>query len=219
PLPGMPVWNALTITGLPRMTATTFSFRLIPMACHDSYPRKSENARPPGTFTVYLSCAELAKTPKRASHTAIPIVHMLLRFMATPSRTRRRPRASRTPPGGAATNDFSRLSSRRRLLLRGRGHPLLDLSLRLAARDAVTLLHASNELLGTTLNDVDIIRRELAPFFPDFTLELRPLSFERVFVHVVPLTFLSPRSHGLSGHNCDESAQLTARHDPARAMP
>src|SRR5690348_7657355 len=37
------------------------------MACHPSYPLNSENASPPGTFTVYLSCAEMA-TP--ASTTA-----------------------------------------------------------------------------------------------------------------------------------------------------
>ena len=50
-----------------------------------SYPLNSENASPPGTFTVYLSCAEMAKPPKTASHTvAIPIVNMLLRFIAAP---------------------------------------------------------------------------------------------------------------------------------------
>ena len=50
-----------------------------------SYPLNSENASPPGTFTVYLSCAEMAKPPKTASHTvAIPIVSMLLRFIAAP---------------------------------------------------------------------------------------------------------------------------------------
>src|SRR5262245_27420498 len=61
------------------------------IACHDSYPRNSENASPPGTFTVYLSlsCVELAKPPKTASHTvAIPIVSMLLRFIAVPPESR-----------------------------------------------------------------------------------------------------------------------------------
>src|SRR5436189_4016857 len=70
------------MTGLPRIIATTFSFRLMEMACQASYPLNSENASPPGTFTVYLSCAEMAKPPKTASHTAIPIVTMLLRFIA-----------------------------------------------------------------------------------------------------------------------------------------
>src|SRR6185436_16106277 len=65
--------------------ATTRSFRLMEMACHDSYPLNSENASPPGTFTPYLSCAEMAKPPRTASHTAAsPIVNMLLRSIAAP---------------------------------------------------------------------------------------------------------------------------------------
>src|SRR6185436_4792861 len=52
--------------------------------CHASYPLNSENASPPGTFTVYLSCAEMARPPRTATHTAIPIVNMLLRFIAAP---------------------------------------------------------------------------------------------------------------------------------------
>src|SRR5258705_7069031 len=53
-------------------------------ACLPSYPRNSDIASPPGTFTAYLSCAEPAKPPKTASQPAIPIVNMLLRFIATP---------------------------------------------------------------------------------------------------------------------------------------
>src|SRR5215467_1219478 len=50
------------------------------MACHPSYPLNSENASPPGTFTVYLSCAEMAST---ASNTVIvTIVSMILFFIA-----------------------------------------------------------------------------------------------------------------------------------------
>jgi hypothetical protein len=41
------------------------------MACHPSYPLNSENASPPGTFTVYLSCAEMALPTKMASTNAI----------------------------------------------------------------------------------------------------------------------------------------------------
>src|SRR5215471_5786637 len=70
--------------GLPRITATALSFRLVPIACHASYPRKSENASPPGTLRVYLSCAELAKPPNTASQATVPIVHRLLRFIAVP---------------------------------------------------------------------------------------------------------------------------------------
>src|SRR5678816_4887514 len=63
-------------------TATALSFRLIEMACHPSYPLKSEKASPPGTLTVYLSCAKLTRPPKTASHTvAIPTVSVLLRFI------------------------------------------------------------------------------------------------------------------------------------------
>src|SRR5262245_40509974 len=52
------------------------------IACHASYPLNSENASPPGTFTVYLSCAEMAKPPNTASHTVvIPIVNMRVRFI------------------------------------------------------------------------------------------------------------------------------------------
>src|SRR6188474_3106856 len=54
------------------------------MACHASYPLNSENASPPGTFTAYLSCAEMAKPPKTASQATIPIVSMFLRFTSAP---------------------------------------------------------------------------------------------------------------------------------------
>src|SRR5262245_34516096 len=47
-----------------------------------SYPLNSENASPPGTCRVYLSCAEIALAAKTASTTAAtPIVHILLRFI------------------------------------------------------------------------------------------------------------------------------------------
>ena len=54
------------------MSLITFveSVKLGPTACQSSYPLKSENARPPGTFRVYLSClscAEVALPPKTAS--------------------------------------------------------------------------------------------------------------------------------------------------------
>src|SRR5262245_6296478 len=59
------------------------------IACQASYPLNSENARPPGTFTLYLSClscAEMAKPPKTPSQTvvAMPIIDMLWRFIAAP---------------------------------------------------------------------------------------------------------------------------------------
>src|SRR5262245_16714617 len=65
--------------------ATTRSFRLMEIACQPSYPLNSDIARPPGTFAAYLSCAEMARPLKIASHTAaVPIVSMLLRFIRAP---------------------------------------------------------------------------------------------------------------------------------------
>src|SRR5271167_837170 len=51
--------------------------------CQPSYPLNSENASPPGTFTVYLSCCATAKLPKTASNTAtITIAGNAVLFMA-----------------------------------------------------------------------------------------------------------------------------------------
>src|SRR5262245_58778654 len=70
------------------MTAITLSFRLMAMVCHSSYPRNSDIASPPGTFAVYLSCAETAQ-PKTASHTiAIPSVSFLVGVIAAPHASR-----------------------------------------------------------------------------------------------------------------------------------
>src|SRR4029078_969669 len=52
------------------MTASTPSVLLTATVCQSSYPLNSENARPPGTCTVYLSCAEMALLPNAASATA-----------------------------------------------------------------------------------------------------------------------------------------------------
>src|SRR5690242_11696593 len=54
------------------------------IACQASYPLNSENASPPGTFTVYLSCAEMAQPPKTASDTVITAIESLpLPFIAS----------------------------------------------------------------------------------------------------------------------------------------
>src|SRR5262249_15810601 len=51
--------------------------------CQDSYPLNSENASPPGTFRVYLSCCAKAKPPKKASNAAtITIAENGVLFMA-----------------------------------------------------------------------------------------------------------------------------------------
>src|SRR5438105_14008366 len=73
------------MAGFPMITATAFSLRLIEIACHPSYPLKSENARPPGTFTVYLSCAAAANPPRTTSTTVpTPIADTLFALIATP---------------------------------------------------------------------------------------------------------------------------------------
>src|SRR5262245_25809793 len=53
--------------------------------CQPSYPLNSANASPPGTFTLYLSCAERAKPPRTTRQTVvIPIVSTFLRFIEAP---------------------------------------------------------------------------------------------------------------------------------------
>src|ERR1051325_11551251 len=84
PLAGKPAWYALIIAGLPRIIANTLSVRLTEMACHDSYPRNSDIASPPGTFAEYLSCANIASPPRTAHQSTIPIVHMRLRIIEAP---------------------------------------------------------------------------------------------------------------------------------------
>src|ERR1700678_1128749 len=49
-----------------------------------SYPLNSENARPPGTFTVYLSCAAKATPPNTASAIALALITTLLFSIANP---------------------------------------------------------------------------------------------------------------------------------------
>jgi len=51
--------------------------------CHASYPLNSENESPFGTFAVYLSCAEKARPPTKATTPAtVGIVSILLAFIA-----------------------------------------------------------------------------------------------------------------------------------------
>src|ERR1700742_3950055 len=56
--------------------------------CQASYPLNSENASPFGTFAVYLSCAEMAEPPTKASTPVITgIVSIFLHFIACTSFT------------------------------------------------------------------------------------------------------------------------------------
>src|SRR5215831_13588973 len=54
--------------------------------CQPSYPLNSENASPFGTFTAYLSCAEMPQPPTPANTAVIiAIVNILLPFIASTS--------------------------------------------------------------------------------------------------------------------------------------
>src|SRR3954467_4306699 len=63
------------------MTATALSFRLIPIACQPSYPLNSENANPPGTFTVYRSWPATTRPTKTP---AISITANIRFFIRSP---------------------------------------------------------------------------------------------------------------------------------------
>src|SRR6185436_2297039 len=71
PLPGIPDWKALIISGFARVTASSVSLWLMETVCQPSYPLNSENASPFGTRTEYLawpaSCAATSLTPTTAS--------------------------------------------------------------------------------------------------------------------------------------------------------
>ena len=55
-------------------------------ACQPSYPLNSENASPPGTFTVYLSWADTALPPKAlTSAVTMAIVGMRLLLITSSS--------------------------------------------------------------------------------------------------------------------------------------
>src|SRR5262245_2973501 len=72
------------------------------MACQDSYPLNSAKASPPGTFTVYLSWADMAQPPQTVSHTvATPIVNLLVRFIAAPRELHARVRVMVTSSSGS----------------------------------------------------------------------------------------------------------------------
>src|ERR1700685_4757317 len=55
-------------------------------SCQSSYPLNSANESPPGTFKVYLSCAQRAPPASASTPVIIGIVSNVLRFIAsTPS--------------------------------------------------------------------------------------------------------------------------------------
>src|SRR6185369_15748693 len=79
------------IAGFPRIAATAGPFWLMLISCQLSYPLNSENARPLGTFTVYLSEAGVAATAARTATDMAKetLIAMIRPFMvATPEITR-----------------------------------------------------------------------------------------------------------------------------------
>src|ERR1700733_37023 len=93
--------------------------------CQDSYPLNSENESPFGTFTVYLSGAEIARPPTKANTPVIiGIVSIFLLFIASPPLsilafllllTRYSPslQDAAAPPCGARVEDDSREKKKR----------------------------------------------------------------------------------------------------------
>ena len=68
--------QGVAVTAIPGgsqdLTPAMGPFRLVAMVCHASYPLNSENASPPGTFTVYLSGAARI-SPARTGRNITPI--------------------------------------------------------------------------------------------------------------------------------------------------
>src|SRR5262249_44272927 len=76
----------------------------------------------------------------------------------------------------------------------GRDLPFLELTFCLLTGNPVPLLDLADELLRTTLDLIEVVVGQLPPFLADFALELIPLAFKHVFVHVLPpFTFTHER--------------------------
>src|SRR5262245_155509 len=73
-----------------------------------------------------------------------------------------------------------RRSARRQFYL-----PFLHLPFGFRSGDAVAFLYPSDQLLSATLNLIEVVVGQLAPFLADFSFELQPLTLERVFIHLI----------------------------------
>src|SRR5262249_9220660 len=78
--------------------------------------------------------------------------------------------------------------------------PGVDLALGLLAAVAVSFLELADQDLGVPLDLIDLIVRQLAPLLPDLALELSPLPFQRVSVHVASI----PRGRAVLCRTCRE---------------
>src|SRR6059036_1586415 len=65
--------------------------------------------------------------------------------------------------------------------------PAVDLTLGLVASVAIALLELAHQDPGGPLDLIDFITPELAPPLPDLPLELSPLPFQRVTIHVTSI--------------------------------
>src|SRR5437016_1697805 len=65
--------------------------------------------------------------------------------------------------------------------------PAFDLTLSLFAGVAIALLELAHQDLAVALDLIDFILGELAPLLPHLPLELSPLAFQRVTVHVTSI--------------------------------
>jgi hypothetical protein len=61
--------------------------------------------------------------------------------------------------------------------------PILNLLARLVFSQAVSLLNQAFELISATSDLVQVVIREIAPFFFDFAFQLLPISFDSIPVH------------------------------------
>jgi hypothetical protein len=65
---------------------------------------------------------------------------------------------------------------------------IVDLSLRIVTRIAVTFLNSADQLFGITLRAIEVVIRQFSPPRFDFPFELMPFSFQDIFVHGVLLS-------------------------------
>src|SRR5438132_493393 len=65
--------------------------------------------------------------------------------------------------------------------------PSVDLALGLVLGEAVTLLQSSGQFLALALDHIEVIVGELAPFLLNLALELLPVAFDTIPIHVALL--------------------------------
>jgi hypothetical protein len=75
-----PAADQLDAAGLATIPAISGPSWLADTSCQFSYPRNSENDKPPGTLTAYLSCAEIAAPEMASTAAMIPMVDVRLCF-------------------------------------------------------------------------------------------------------------------------------------------